>query len=149
MTLPKEFLGKWIEAASKHSTALVENWEKLGTYTSIILNNDDCILTEVANSMSLRSYPRNYYSVDGILYTDHDLVPKRKENEYWFRSISVAFEHEHNFNHNLYQEIAHLLILRSELSVIVTYPEGDESPLMTYFHDIIKNCSHSKELSEK
>lgn len=149
MTLSKEFLLAWGDAASKRSEALQKNWHNYKKYTSIILNTENCLLDDVAIKMKLYSYPRNYYSVDGILYTEKDIVPEKKENEYWFRSISVAFEHEHVFDKDLFKEIAHLLILRSELSVIVTYPPRGVQPLMEYFHSIINDCSHAGELDLK
>ncbi|MBC8883343.1 hypothetical protein H9X57_07600 [Flavobacterium piscinae] len=74
----------------------------------------------------MKCYERNYYSLDAILYKEEFLVPNIKTNTFWFREIEVAFEHENNFNKNLFQEVSHLLITNSHLKVLVTYPNQNE-----------------------
>jgi hypothetical protein len=143
-----DFLDAWRTAASKRSDQILSAWWDRKPYTSVILNNQDCLLVDVARELGLLAYPRNYYSVDGLLYSEQDLVPGRPENRFWLRSMSVAFEHENEFNRNLYQEIAHLLILRAQLSVVVTYWPGYHEENMSYFHSIIKTCPHAPELHD-
>jgi hypothetical protein len=73
-------------------------------------------------------------------------VPESRKGQFWFRSLEVAFEHENSFNRDVYQEIAHLLILRARLSVLVTYPNTFDEKLMGYFHSFIEPCPHASEL---
>jgi hypothetical protein len=106
------------------------------------------VLDEVGKAMGLNSHSKDYYKVDGILYGTNDLVPKIKDNECWLKSITVAFEHEHIYDMDLFKETAHLLILRSKLSVLVTYPpRGDgANNILQYLRSIIDVCPHAKEL---
>ena len=144
-----EFLEAWRKVASSRVDQILSAWQDNKLYTSVMLNSPECVLADVACELGLLAYPRNYYSVDGVLYSEQDLVPESPKGQFWFRSLSVAFEHENTFNRNIYQEIAHLLILRARLSVIVTYsPEYDEN-LMNYFHSIIQPCSHASELDKE
>ncbi len=142
----RKSLEAWRIAAARRESELLAEWRDNRRYTSIILNNSGCLLDEVAHELRLAAYPRNYYSVDGLLYTEQDKVPGSPESQFWFRTISVAFEHENSFDRDLYQEIAHLLILQAQLSVIVTYSTSYDEKLMKYFHSIIQPCPHAAEL---
>ncbi|MFZ4526763.1 MAG: hypothetical protein ACOYOE_14865, partial [Chlorobium sp.] len=141
-----DFLQAWRTAASNRSAQLLSSWTDYKLYTSLILNNPTCLLVDVGNALGLEAYPRDYYAVDGLLYSQQDFVPGCPKGQFWFRSLSVAFEHENTFNRNVFQEIAHLLILRARLSVVVTYTPIYDQELMNYFHSIIQPCHHASEL---
>lgn len=98
-------------------------------------------------NLNLICYPRDYYSIDAVLYREGDLVPKIKEGIYWFRQMAVAFEHENNFGGGLFQEASHLLIVNSELKVLVPYPNGDDATKhqMDYLHEIIRRTKIQKQ----
>ncbi len=149
MVTSHRFLHAWRETAIKKESAILDAWENYGEYTRVILDDADCLFTDLAQKLNLLVYPKDYYSMDGVLYTEKDLVPESPKNQTWLRSITVAFEHENTFNKNVYQEIAHLLILRAELSVLVTYPPSDDNNLMDYFHRIISECPHASEIDKK
>ena len=147
-----EFLRAWREVAAHRQVELLANWsDDLPKYTSIILEEKGCVIEKVAEQMGLCCYAE-YYHTDAILYTKADLVPERIPNQWWFRGIKVGFEHEHIYNNCLYEEISHLLILHSELSVIVTYPPpGNFKNLeyLQYFHTLIKDSPRAEELDAK
>lgn len=143
------FLSAWLTVVNSTKEVLVKEWRNARTFTNIIKSNDDCIIKQVADILKLRCYSNDYYSIDTILYTEDDLVPKIRENTFWFRQIKVAFEHENNFNGGLFQEVAHLLITNSDLKVLVTYPNCDMTNQLVYLHEIIKGCKIQKELSDK
>ena len=146
------FLQAWKEAASLRETDLLENWSaNLGKYTSIVKDDQDCIVKSVANKISLSHYSE-YYHTDVIFYDNDDLVPNRKLGQTWVRGIKVAFEHEHIYDKSLYEEISHLLILQAGLSVVTTYPgtkDFTKVEHLDYFHDLIKGSPRAKELDEK
>jgi hypothetical protein len=112
----------------------------------MIFNGERALIGEVATALNLNCYPYTYYHTDAILYTDHDIVPRTEDKGHWFRSFTVAFEHEHKWNDNLYQEISHLLVLRARLSVVVTYPTDHEDERLKYFHEIITTSPCADEL---
>jgi hypothetical protein len=145
----KEFLGAWREVAALRQVELVANWHKRKRFTAIVKDERGCIVEKVAEKIGLTSYSE-YYHTDTIFYDKAaDLVPEIPENQTWVRGIKVAFEHEHSYDNKLYEEISHLLILHSQLSVIVTYPpRGDfrDLPHLQYFHSIIKGSPRANEL---
>ncbi len=83
------------------------------------------------------------------MYEQHDLVPGRKEDTYWFKEISVAFEHENNLDAGLYQEVSHLLITNSDLRILVTYPNRDPEEQLTYLHGITASTELSDDIAER
>jgi hypothetical protein len=146
-----EFLRAWREVTAIRRDDLLANWSaNLTKYTSIIQKDKGCVIDEVAQKLNLKSY-NEYYSTDAFLYSEEDLVSDVNPGQKWFRGIKVAFEHEHIYNKRLYEEISHLLILHSELSVLVTYPPpGDFRHLehLDYFHSIIQGSPRAEELDE-
>jgi len=148
--IASEFLKQWIVSANERDADLLANWNAdLGKYTAIIKDETDSVIDKVAERLKLIAYSEHYHT-DAILYREEDLVPGAGKG--WFRGIKVAFEHEHIYDKRLYQEISHLLILHSGLSVVVTYPpEGErkDSELMHYFHSLIRGSPRYNELDEK
>ena len=139
----------YVENRKEH---LLKIWRRAGEVTSYIKGDDlvDCsVMDEIAEKLNLLCYPRDYYSLDTILYKKEDLVPRIREGAYWFRDIRVAFEHENNFKSGLYQEVSHLLITNCDLKVLVTYPDNDkqEEEGLKYLHEVIKGNRQSKTLS--
>jgi hypothetical protein len=143
-----EFFNTWKSLALGHKRQLTHAWDNCKQYTSIILNGQDCFLAKVAKELGLLAYTRGYYSIDGILYSTKDLIPECPKDQLWLRSIPIAFEHKNNFR-NIHQEIAHLLITRADLYVIVTYPPEISEKHIDKFHQIFDGCSHVSELDEK
>lgn len=144
-----EFLNAWKKASTEAEEGMLECWEQSKLFTSLVLNKSECLLVAVGAELGLKVYPYNYYSLDGILYSDSDLVPDCPPDQRWFRSLAVAFEHENSFGRNVYQEIAHLLLIRARLSVIVSYSDSYHEKWMSYFHSIIAGCEHADDLDAK
>jgi hypothetical protein len=153
MTNPQaqDFLRAWREVVDPRQDELVANWHKRKIFTAIVKDEKDCIVDKVAEKLGLRCYPE-YYHTDTIFYDKAaDLVPGIPENQTWVRGIKVAFEHEHSYDYRLYEEISHLLILHSQLSVVVTYPPPAnfrDLEHLNYFHELIRDSPRGKELSE-
>src|SRR5579862_6477736 len=144
-----EFLQAWREVTALRQNELLENWHKRRKYTSLIQGEEGCIVEEVGRKLDKLDCYSEYYHTDTIFYAEADLVPERAGNQTWFRGIRVAFEHEHSYDKNLYEEISHLLILHSKLSVLVTYPPGRhymDAPNLEYFRSIIKGSPRGDEL---
>jgi hypothetical protein len=150
-TLAFGFFQAWIEAAAARKEELIENWHQRRSYTSIIQKEPKTsIVDKVAGTLNLRCFTE-YYSTDVIFYSNGHEVPGRKPDSTWVRGIEIAFEHEHSYDKNLYQEISHLLILHSKLSVLVTYPASDDLKKiehLDYFHGLIKD-SPKKDVAEQ
>lgn len=88
------FLESWVKNASKIELDLCSNWNNLTLYTSLIQNNEECILHNIAEDFKLK-YFREYYSLDAVFYNDDDKVPNLNPNWVWLQNIQIAFEHEH------------------------------------------------------
>lgn len=147
-----KFLCAWREVASFRQDELVANWYKRKRFTAIVKEEEDCIVEKMADKIGLTCYAE-YYHTDAIFYDKGtDLVPGIPGNQTWVRGIKAAFEHEHSYDNKIYEEISHLLILASLLSVVVTYPpKGDfrDLPHLPCFHSIIKGSPRADELDAK
>jgi hypothetical protein len=143
------FFQAWIQTVNCRKDHLKKIWRDTSVFTSYVKGDDNSILEEVAQKLDLLCYPRDYYSIDSILYLKEDMVPLN-EGQYCFRDIRVAFEHENVFNMNLREEVSHLLITNSDLKVLVTYPPNDdkENEILNYLHSIIQGARHSKTISQ-
>lgn len=143
----KIFFKAWLDTVNGRKEHLLKIWREAKQFTPYIKGDDNCVICEVAEKLHLLCYPRDYYSVDALLYKQEDLVPNIKEGNYWFRDIRVAFEHENNFRSGLYQEVSHLLLINADLKVLVTYPNEDTEEELDYLHQIIKGNRHSTSIS--
>lgn len=143
------FYGAWLETVKYRKAEMLPIWRNNKEYTSYIKGSHNSVLSEIAQAFNLKSYEKDYYSLDAIFYSDADLTPKINENNYWFRHITIAFEHENNFKSGLYQEVSHLLITNSDLKVLVTYPNENITNQFNYLHEIVKGCKHSNIISDE
>jgi hypothetical protein len=148
-----DFFSAWLHAVNAHRAELKKIWRKRSSFTNFIKGDNNTILKQVSVTLGLSCYPKDYYSMDAVFYNKEDRVPETPENSYWFHDIHIAFEHENEFNRNLYQEVAHLLLLNAQLHVLVTYPDGglDYTPtieIMEYLHRIISTNRQSTAISE-
>lgn len=143
------FYSVWLDTVNGRKENLLNIWRNAKAFTSYIKGDDNSVMEEVAKRLNLLCYPRDYYSIDTILYLPEDKTPKTNENSYWFRDIRVAFEHENNFRGGLYQEVSHLLITQCDLRVLVTYPNVDTTNELNYLHEIISGSRQSKSISNE
>lgn len=127
IVLANEFVRFWKRSFKKHEEYLIQNWDNKTAFTSKILyDKEDSVIHSVSESLDLLYYSEcraGYYGIDAVLYKDKFLVPKIN-HEKWLRKIEIAFEHENEFNAELFKEISRLLITKCELKVLVTYPKG-------------------------
>lgn len=129
---PCQFFECWKAACLAQQTALLSTWEQSKNYTGSILRNHPpgSVIAQVAACLGLTSYCE-YYWLDAILFKeagegqDGDRVKNVPPGQTWVHTIRVAFEHEGDFRSGLFQETSHLMIMRAELRVLVTYPERD------------------------
>ena len=142
------FYKSWLNTVANRKEYLLSIWRNAKAFTSYIKGDDNCVMEEVANKLNLLCYPRDYYSIDALLYKQEDLVHNRDEGNYWFRDIRVAFEHENNFKGGLFQEVSHLLLVNADLKVLVTYPNEDTTNELKYLHEIISGNRQSKSISD-
>jgi hypothetical protein len=143
-----EFFCQWKKVAAFRLDELLTNWSKRKKFTSIVKDEEECIVEKIAENLGLRCYSE-YYHTDTIFFDDDDLVPEKADGQTWVRGLKIAFEHEHSYDNKLYEEISHLLILHAPLSVVVTYPPPGgfaELPHLQYFHKIIDGSPRAKEL---
>lgn len=143
-----DFYKEWVDIVYERKEHLLSIWRNAKEYTSYIKGDDNSVINEVANRLNLLCYPRDYYSIDTILYKQADRVPGLNENNYWFRDIRVAFEHENNFKGGLYQETSHLVITNCDLRVLVTYPNESTDEELKYLHEIIVGSRQAKSISD-
>lgn len=142
------FFKAWLDSVNGRKEHLLKIWRQAHEFTSYIKGDENCALEEVASKLDLLCYPRDYYSIDALLYKQKDLVQNRPEGHFWFRDIRVAFEHENNFRGGLYQEVSHLLVVNADLKVLVTYPNEDTTTELNYLHEIISGNRQSKSISD-
>lgn len=136
----KSIFKAWCNACSVKTVHdnLVRNWNSKTDYTNSIFVGES-VLYHVGRELGL-NYQNNYYGLDSVFYTEDDWVRDVGENSVWLRRIEIAFEHENNFNHSLYQEVTHLLITKCNWRVIVAYDNVDkQEPIMDYLAKIAED----------
>lgn len=125
------FYQSWVKICNQNKIEFKNKWGgDFAEYTDMILKNDNSITSQLAKLLGLH-VSHEYYSMDAIFYSDEDLVinnPKNKtwtktDGGIWLTSFQIAFEHENRpFGiDGAYQEICHLLTLKANLKVLVTY----------------------------
>lgn len=142
-TCSTHFHEVWRESVKENQELLSGNWRKNPVYTSNIFSQNG-ILDSMAQKLGLLYYP-NYYFIDAVFYEPEDVI---KENEFWFRDIRIAFEHENNFRSGLYKEVSHLLTTNADLKVLVSYPNGEINDVLDYLHSIISKSRQAKVISD-
>jgi hypothetical protein len=144
-----KFYQSWLDTVTSRKHHLLSIWRNAKVFTSYIKGDENSVMEDVANKLNLLCYPRDYYSIDTILYRPEDKTPGTSPNTYWFRDIRVAFEHENNFKGGLYQEVSHLIITNCDLRVLVTYPNEDTTNELKYLHEIISGNRQAKSISDE
>ncbi|HLP64755.1 hypothetical protein [Flavobacterium sp.] len=151
MTTSKDFFQAWLNVVEQPErlATLKTIWSNYSEFTNEIITNENSVIDDISKTIGLKVYKRNYYSLDAIFYNVEDKVPETNSNTYWFKDIEIAFEHENTYNNNLFQEVAHLLITRCNLRVLVSYPQNDKEPVSNYLHKVISSCNIANEISVK
>lgn len=137
------FYKAWCESVEDQQELLSKVWRENRIYTNQIFSQEG-ILNAIAQKLELLYYS-NYYYLDAVFYKPEDVI---KENEFWFRDIRIAFEHENNFRSGLYKEVSHLLTTNADLKVLVSYPNGEINDELDYLHSIISKTRQAKTISD-
>ena len=146
----RKFFKAWCENTKRRQNELLKAWDLSKVYTKKIVGHHDSIIAEVGCSLKLSCYPKDYYSIDAILYADEDIVEGLSNDILWFKGARVAFEHENAFNFNLFQEVAHLLLINCELRVLVVYPtykDERNDEVFGYLNEIINSTRDSRTIA--
>ena len=123
---PEKFYAAWLAVAREREGELLEKWERAALYTAAMLYGDDSVVQHLARKLGYGVH-RDYYAIDAVFYRQvSDRVHCAPPEQTWLKNIQIAFEHENHFRSGLFQEVSHLLITRTHLRVLVTYPEGEE-----------------------
>jgi hypothetical protein len=137
----RSFFEAWKRICERRKPKLLAAWTSCPNYTAEIFDVEDAVVRELADELKLTVYS-NYYSLDAIfIQNQSDRVHCAPPTQNWFQNVRIAFEHENIFRSGLFRETSHLLIIRAELRVLVSYPE-DESDLnaeLTNLSTIISN----------
>lgn len=139
------FFKLWLEVVLLNKASLEKIWRNHREFTKLIKGNENSIVSQIGKKFNLLTYEQDYYSTDCLFYNKEDRLPNIP-NQYWFRDIQIAFEHENTFRSGIYQEICHLLITNARLKVLVTYPVNTPTKDLSDLYDIIKVTRHSEEL---
>jgi hypothetical protein len=146
----KQFYKAWFEAVTEMKGSLAPSWRNAPVFTKLIKSSGDCVIRRVADKVSLKCYPTDYYSLDAVLYEDSDLVPSAPAGSTWLRSMSVAFEHENFIKSGVYKEVSHLLLTSADLRVLVAYPEdGITDDVWIEMHKLIRGSRYEQRISEE
>jgi hypothetical protein len=148
----RSFYNAWLNAVNHQDLRkdVIDFWPNFAAFTSLVIHRQDGIITQIANELNLKAWNGDYYHIDAVLYKEEDKVHGCPDNATYLHHLRVAFEHENNFNDNLYQEISHLLIANSDLRVLVTYP--NIYPLdasLAWFHEMIDHHPCQKQFSDQ
>jgi hypothetical protein len=119
-TSPKQFNDAFLQVASEYHSQLSESWLKLGFYTALMR---ETVLPRVADKLKLRSWPKEYYSLDSVFYREKD-TEHFGEHIMNAKFIEVALEHEHVLSGTA-QEMNKLQLFSAPLKVLITYDETD------------------------
>jgi hypothetical protein len=143
-----KFFELWTDACIQRREILCQDWGNYSLFTSHVFA-ENSIIEAVSDKLGLRCYC-GYYSIDAILFTEDDLVPRRPAGTTWVRRIRVAFEHENDFESGLFQEVSHLLITDCDLRVVVSYPGSREEldRQLGYLHNVITGSDRSAQIAE-
>ncbi len=85
------FYQAWLDTVNTRKDHLLKIWKNAKEFTSYIKGDENCVMDEVANKLNLLCYPRDYYSIDTILYKQEDLVHNRNEGNYWRKCCSYCW----------------------------------------------------------
>lgn len=140
------FFNSWITTTKLRQDIIIENWNYESQLSSVIMYDDQSVLSEISKQLNLNVY-FEYYKLDAILFKNSDRVSVAPSSQTWISSIQIAFEHENYINSGLFQEASHLMITDCNLAVLVTYPnyENEINREIKILHKLIQESLIGKE----
>jgi hypothetical protein len=148
------FFQAWLQVTQSRKDDLLQKWDHKTPYTSYILYDKPALIDDVAGKLGLLAYTQvhhGYYELDAVLYRQEDRILESPTEETCLRRIRVAFEHENDFNRELYKEVGRLLIMHCDLRVLVTYPgnKKDWQNTLLSLHSLIRETDLSQFISDQ
>lgn len=147
---PEHFKDAFLSAIKARESELTSFWAKdyysqpkVGSYTAYFLN---VILRDVAEKLRLAVWPRDYYTLDAVLYQEADTVNFPYET--YAKSISVAIEHEH-YAKDAHREINKLQLFNAPLKVLFVYSsiQSERQELLRKWANMIQEADVFEEFS--
>lgn len=142
----KEFFDAWVTVYSdeKHQKNLNFHWSNKTGYTKEIAN----VCVDVATYLDLECWTENYYFIDHVFYKEDEKIQEPNGTTYLINPV-VVFEHENDSN-KFYTEVAHHLMLKSDIYVIVSYYKKHiNNNYMNKILELINQSNNASELKEK
>lgn len=153
MITAQQFYQVWLGVIANNQEQIKQHWDSRKNYTRLVIHDDASLIIQVAEKLGLACYNADYYNLDSVLYHEKHRLNKEIYKGFYLPHIGVAFEHENDFFSGLFQEVTHLLITKSQLSVLVSYPYSFEAEcvniVLDELHDIIVYAPDSNEISNK
>lgn len=147
----KEFFDAWVKVYSSdaHQKELNALWSNRHEYTKEIAK----VCTSVAQKLSsdknieLECWTDNYYFIDHVFYKKDGI--EEINGATYIINPEVVFEHENDTN-GFYTEVAHHLMLKSNLYVVVSYYKNIvNEAYMDKIRALINKSNNASELKEK
>lgn len=145
----KDFFDAWVKVYSLdvHQKELNAVWGNRPAYTSKIANVCVDVAVELSKNKKLECWTEDYYSTDHIFYYEHDV--EVEPGATYIINPEVVFEHENDTN-GFYTEVAHHLMLKSNLYVVVSYYKNIVNEVyMDKIRVLINKSNNASELKEK
>lgn len=153
MITARLFYQAWLDAIVNNQERIKQHWNSRKDYTQLVIHDHASLIIQVADKLGLACYNADYYNLDSVLYHEKHRLDKKMYKGYYLPHICVAFEHENDFFSGLFQEVTHLLITKSQLSVLVSYPYCFEAKcvndILDDLYQIISRTPDSDEISKK
>lgn len=145
ITSAKEFFDAWVEVYSSdtHQKELNALWSNRHEYTKEIAK----VCVNVAKKLNLECWTDNYYFIDHVFYKKDGI--EEINGTTYIINPEVVFEHENDTN-GFYTEVAHHLMLKSNLYVVVSYYKNIvNEAYMDKIRVLINKSNNAFELKEK
>lgn len=147
----KDFFDAWVKVYSSdtHQKELNVLWSNRHEYTKEIAKVCTSVAQKLSSdkNMELKCWTDNYYSVDQIFYQKDGAEAIGKAT--YIINPEIVFEHENDTN-GFYTEVAHHLMLKSNLYVVVSYYKNVvNEAYMDKIRALINKSNNASGLKEK
>lgn len=153
MITAQQFYQAWLEVIGNNQERIKQHWYSRKDYTQLVIHDNASLIMQVGEKLGLACYNADYYNLDSILYHKEYRLDPEKYKGYYLPHICVAFEHENDFFSGLFQEVTHLLITKSQLRVLVSYPYSFEvkcvNDILDDLHRIIASTPDADDIAKK
>lgn len=144
---PERFRAAFLRAIASLQPKLQVAWRRdWRSYTDFIR---DRLLPTVSNDLKVKSYCRDYYTLDTVFFHEQDTTYFPKDKTY-AKYIEVAIEHENDAKSSA-TEMNKLQLFNARLRVLIVYTrEGEETEnRIRCYNEIIAGADLFKEVAER